>query len=160
MTTMLPHDSSPDEHDSEQPPSKTSKGNEQAPAAKQKGPNCTGEWKEYNWWSRPDHSDSDPEITSFIRADLAELNKSDGITSLPPRHYDRKRGNIYGDWMYRNSWSTHKDAIINTTLLCGRPCEAEIVEMPGQFIPTFMRNLRQPITQLTTPSFSHATSKI
>ena len=108
MTTMLPHDSSPDEHDSEQPPSKTSKGNEQAPAAKQKGPNRTGEWKEYNWWSRPDHSDSDPEITSFIRADLAELNKSDGITSLPPRHYDRKRGNIYGDWMYRNSWSTHK----------------------------------------------------
>ena len=36
-------DSSPDEHD--QPPSKTSKGNGQAPAAKQRGPNCTREWK-------------------------------------------------------------------------------------------------------------------
>ena len=29
-----------------------------------------------------------------MRADLADLNKKAGITSLPPRHYDRKRGNI------------------------------------------------------------------
>ena len=41
--------------------------------------------------------------------------------------------------------------IINTTLLplverCGCPCQAEIVEMPGQFIYTFMHSIRQPIT--------------
>jgi len=74
-------ESSPDED--EQPPSKTSKGNGQAPAAKQRGPNRTREWKEFNWWSRSDNSDA--EIMSFIRADLAELNKKAGITSLPPR---------------------------------------------------------------------------
>ena len=38
---------------------------------------------------------------SFIGADLAELNKRAGITSLAPRHYDNKRGNIYG---VRYSW--------------------------------------------------------
>ena len=42
--------------------------------------------------------------------------------------------------MYLHSWSTHKGTIINTTLLCHLvercccPCEAKIVEMPGQFI--------------------------
>ena len=92
-------DSSPDEH--ELPPSKTSKGFGQAPAAKQRGPNRTWELKEYNQWLRSDHSDA--EIMSFIRANLAELNKAAGITSLPPRHYDCKRGDIYGDWMYRHS---------------------------------------------------------
>ena len=76
----------------------------------------------------------------FISADLVELNKRAGISSLPPRHYDRKLGNIYGDWTYRHSWSTLKGTIINTTLLCPLvegytcPCEAKIVEMPGQFI--------------------------
>ena len=76
----------------------------------------------------------------FISSDLDELNKRAGISSLPPRHYDRKLGNIYGDWTYRHSWSTLKGTIINTTLLCPLvegytcPCEAKIVEMPGQFI--------------------------
>ena len=139
-------DAAPHEEDSsldedEQPPSKTSKGNGQAPAAKQRGPNRTREWKEFNRWSRSDNSDA--EIMSFIRADLAELNKKAGITSLPPRHYDSKRGDMYGDWMYRHSWSTHKGSIINTTLLCplvercGRPCEAKIVEMPGPVHSTY-----------------------
>ena len=129
-------DSSPDEN--EQPPSKTSKGNGQAPVAKQRGPNCAREWKEFYRWSRSDNSDA--EIMSFIRADLAELNERAGITSLPPRHYDSKRGDIYWDWMYRHCWSTHKGSIINTTLLCPLvercccPCDAKIVEMPGQFI--------------------------
>ena len=128
--------SSPNEH--EQPPSKTSKGNGQAPATKQRGQNRKKEWKEYNWWSRSDHSYA--EIMTFICADLAELNKRAGITSLLPRLYDCKRGNIYGNWMYRHSWSTHNGTIINTTLLCPLvercccPCEAKIVEMPGQFI--------------------------
>ena len=42
--------------------------------------------------------------------------------------------------MYRHSWSTYKSAIINTTPLCNLvercccPCEAKIVEMPGQII--------------------------
>ena len=77
---------------------------------------------------------------AFIRADLADLNKKAGITSLPPRHYDRKRGNIYGDWMYRHTWSTKKGYMQNNTLLChlvercGCPCEAKIEETPGQFI--------------------------
>ena len=76
-------DSSPDEH--EQPPTKTLKGIGQAPAAKQRGPNRKREWKQYNRWSRSDHSDA--EFMSFIRADLAELNKRAGIklpsTPLP-----------------------------------------------------------------------------
>ena len=52
---------------------------------------------------------------AFVRADLANLNKK-GITFLslhPQLHYDRKRGEIYGDcqWMYRHSWSTNKGYI-------------------------------------------------
>ena len=50
-------DSSPDEEG--QPPFKTSKGNGQAPAAKQRGPNCALEWKEFNQWSRSDNSDAE-----------------------------------------------------------------------------------------------------
>ena len=64
-------DSSPDED--EQPLSNTSKGNGQAPAAKQRGSNRTRECQEFNRWSRSDNSDA--EIKSFIRADLAELNE-------------------------------------------------------------------------------------
>ena len=48
----------------------------------------------------------------FIRSDLADLNKKAGVTSLPPRHYDCKRGNTYDDKMYRHvrhSWSKKKD---------------------------------------------------
>ena len=77
---------------------------------------------------------------AFIRAHLAELNKIAGITSLLQRHYDRKRGNIYGDWMYCHSWSTNKGYRQNITLLyplverCGCPCKAKIEETPGQFI--------------------------
>ena len=81
----------------------------QAPAAKQRGPNCTREWKEYNWWSRSNYSY--PEIMPFIRAVLAELNKRAGITSFPMRHNDSKRGNIYGDWMYRPVWGMRVDIV-------------------------------------------------
>ena len=165
-------DAAPDDHDSsesspdedEQPPSKTSKGNGQAPAAKQRGPNRTREWKEFNRWSRSDNSDA--EIISFIRADLAELNEIAGITSLPPLHFDCKRGDIYGDWMYRHSCSTHKGSIINTKLLCplvercGCPCEPELWTCPASSFYTFMSNIRRPITQPTTSSFLHTTSKI
>ena len=75
----------------------------------------------------------------FIRAALAKLNKKAGITSHPPRHQDCKKGDIYGDWMYRTSWTTCKGAVSNTSLLCplvercGCPCEAKIVESPSQF---------------------------
>ena len=77
-------DSSPDEH--EQPPVKTLKGIGQAPAAKQRGPDRTREWKEYNLWSRSYHSDAEfvsfiRAARSFIRADLAELNERSGINS-------------------------------------------------------------------------------
>ena len=114
----------------------TAKG--QARAAKAREPNRTRQWNEYNRWLRSDNTDA--EIMEFIRADLDELNKKAGITFLPQRHYDRKRGNIYGNWMYRHSWSTNKGYIQNATLLCplvercGYPCEAKIEETPGQFI--------------------------
>ena len=92
-------DSSPDEH--EQPPTKTSTGNGQATAAKQSGPNCAQEWKEY---TRSDHYNVEM-MSLFAQTWLTkpDLNKRAGITSLPTRQYDRKRGNIYWDWMYRHS---------------------------------------------------------
>ena len=34
-------------------------GQRQAPAAKQKGPYHTPQWKEYNWWSHSDHKDAE-----------------------------------------------------------------------------------------------------
>ena len=77
---------------------------------------------------------------AFIFADLANLNKKADITSLPQRHYDCKKGNIYCNWIYLYSWSTNKGYMQNTMLLCppvehcGCPCEAKIEEMPGQFI--------------------------
>ena len=80
---------------------------------------------------------TDAKIMEFIRADLADLNKKAGITSLLPRHYDSKRGNIYCDWMYRHTWSANKGYMQNTTPLCplvercGCPCEAKIEETPG-----------------------------
>ena len=129
-------DSASDADDQQKPLSVKAKG--QARAAKARGPNSTRQWKEYNQWSRSDNTDA--EIMAFIRADLADLNKKAGITSLPPRHYDRKRGNIYGDWMYRHTWSTNKGYMQNTTLLCplvercGCPCEAKIEETTGQFV--------------------------
>ena len=55
---------------------------------------------------------------SFIYADLVDLNKKAGVASLPPRHYDCKRGSIYGNWMYRHSWSNNKVYVHNTTLPC------------------------------------------
>ena len=129
-------DSASDADDQQKPPSVTAKG--QARAAKARGPNRSRQWKEYNRWSRSDNTDA--EIMEFIRADLADSNKKAGILSLPPRHYDCKRGNMYGDWMYRHTWSTNKGYMQNTTLLCplvercGCPCEAKIEETPGQFI--------------------------
>ena len=50
-------DCSPDED--EQPQSKTSKGSGQVPAAKQRGPNRTREWKEFNLWSCSDKPDAE-----------------------------------------------------------------------------------------------------
>ena len=103
---------------------------------------------------------------SFICVDLAELNNRAGITSLPPRHYNSKRGNMYGDWMYQHSWSTHKGTIINTTLLCPLLSAAAVLVKPklwrclASSFYTCMRNIRQPITQPTTPSFLHTTSKV
>ena len=79
-------------------------------------PNRTRRWKEYNRWLRSDNTD--PEIMAFIRAELVQFNKKAGITSLPPRHYDCKIGNIYCDWMYRHNWNTNKGYMQNTTLLC------------------------------------------
>ena len=83
---------------------------------------------------------------AFIHADHAHLNKKAGHTSLPQRHYDSKRSNIYCDWIYSSSWSTNKGYMQNTTLLtsllfpqglvehCGCPCEAKFLETPDQFI--------------------------
>ena len=77
---------------------------------------------------------------AFARADLADLNKKAGITSLPQHHFDCIRGTMYDDRMYRHSWSTNKGYKQNTILLCslvescGCPCEAKIEETPGQFI--------------------------
>ena len=122
------------------------KGNGQALTAKQRGPNNTREWKEYDRWSRSNHSIA--EIMPLICADLAELNKRQYITSLPPRHYDHKRGSIYGDvptQLYgdvppANQLVHAKGTIINNALLCPlverccNPCESKIVEMQGKFI--------------------------
>ena len=82
------------------------------------------------------------EIMAFIRAALAELSKKAGNTSLPPRKQDRKKGDIYGDWMYRTSCTTCKGAVNNTSFCvvllsvaavqC--PCDAKIEESPSQFI--------------------------
>ena len=83
---------------------------------------------------------------AFIHEDHAHLNKKAGHTSLPQRHCDSKRSNIYCNWMYRRSWSTNKGYMQNTTLLtsllfpqglvehCWCPCVAKIEETPGQFI--------------------------
>ena len=96
------------------------------------------EWKEYNHWARAKHTDM--EIIAFLWAALAELNKKAGITSLPPRHQDGKKGDIYGDWMYNTLWTTCKGAVYNTSLLCplvGSCCcphEAKIEELQGLFI--------------------------
>ena len=89
----MEEDSASDADDQQTPPSVTAKG--QARAAKARGPNSTRQWKEYNLLSHSDNTNA--EIMAFVRADLADLNKKAGITSLPPRHYDRKTGNIYGD---------------------------------------------------------------
>ena len=79
----------------------------------------------------------------FIRADLANLNKKACVTSLPgpPRLYDRKRGNIYCNWMYRHRLSTNTLGYKQyTTLLCplvescGCPCDVKIEETSGQII--------------------------
>ena len=100
--------------DQQSPPGPSFKAKGQAQAAKARGPNRTRQWKEYNRWS-PSHNTYVAAFMSFIRADL-DLNKKDGITSL--QLYDRKRGNIYGDWTYRHSWNTNNGYIHNTTLLC------------------------------------------
>ena len=50
------------------------------------------------------------------------------------RAEDCKRGSIYGNWMYRHSWSTNKVYVHNTTLpcplaeRCGCPCKAKLEE--------------------------------
>ena len=59
----------------------TSNGKGQASAAKQRCPNCAPPKREHNLWSRCDRTDA--EITSFIYADLSELNKRAGIDSRP-----------------------------------------------------------------------------
>ena len=114
-------------------------GTEHTPKEKKKrAPNQLRQWKEYSRWSRSDNTDE--EIMALIRADLSELNTKAGITSLPSRHRDRKKGNMYGDCMYRHSWSTGKGAIRFTSLLCplvqrcGCACEVKIEEAPGRFI--------------------------
>ena len=69
------------------------------------------------------------------------LNKKAWITSLPPRHQDRKKGDIHWDWMYHTSLTTCKGAGNNTSLpcplveRCGCPSKAQIKESPGQSIP-------------------------
>ena len=153
-------DSASDADEQQAPSSKTAKG--QARAAKARGANRTRQWKEYNRWSRSDNTDA--EIMAFIRADLADLNKIAGITSLPRRHYDRKRGNIYGDWMYHHSWSTNKGYMQNTTLLCplvercGCSCEAKIEETPGQFIFYIHAEHTAADNKTTIPDFFPSTS--
>ena len=131
-------DNSVESDSEEDEPSASTSSSKPQPAKRMKRPNRPREWKEYNRWSRAQHTDT--EIMAFIRAALAELNKKAGITSLPPRHQDRKKGDIYGDWMYRTAWTTCKGAVNNTSLQCplvercGCPCEAKIEESPGQFI--------------------------
>ena len=102
---------------------------------------------------------------AFIRADLADLNKKAGITSLPPRHYDRKRGNILCNRMYSHTWSTNKGYMQNIALLCplvehcGCPCEAKIEETPGQFILYIHVDIPQLTTRTTVPDTFLSTSK-
>ena len=49
------------------------------------------------------HVHTDAEIIFFIRANLGKLNKSKGITSLLSPYYDKKRSNVYSNWMFQYS---------------------------------------------------------
>ena len=76
----------------EDEPSASTSSSKPQPAKQMKHPNHPREWKEYNNWARPKHTDM--KIMAFIQiywAAVAVLNKKAGITSLPPRHQDGKK---------------------------------------------------------------------
>ena len=110
-------------------------------AAKERGPNRPRQWKENNRWSCSYNTDA--EIMAFVCADLADLNKKAGMTSLPPRQYNHKATQARQDLrrldvmqqLDYQSGSHHSAALLCPLVeRCGCPCEARIEETPGQCI--------------------------